>query len=239
MPKRNDLTLYERHAHGWWDPNEPFFRSLRSVKRFHVRLLDDLVGDAGALKGATVVDLGCGGGLFAMELSERGAGVIGVDLSAGSLAAGRAEADRRSANVRFVRADLRRTPLPSRCADLVLLSDVVEHVDDPRPALREAARLLVPGGALFVNTFDSGFLSALLVVHLGEGLGLVPKGTHDPALFVSPSDLELHAAGCGLRLERLQREAPALLASLFTRTVKLRKSRLGCGYTAWFRKVTR
>jgi 2-polyprenyl-6-hydroxyphenyl methylase/3-demethylubiquinone-9 3-methyltransferase len=232
---RNDLTLYERHADQWWDSAAEFFRSLRSVKRFHLELLLELCAEE--LPGATVVDLGCGGGLFALPVAERGARVVGLDLSARSLAAGRREAERRGARASFVRADLCRAPLAGSSAQLVLLSDVIEHVEDPAGALREAARLLVPGGGLFVNTFDEGWLAALCVVHAAEGLGLVPRGTHDPRLFVSPKRLDGLAKEQGLRLERLQREAPRLLKSLFSRTVHLRRSASGFGYTAFFRKI--
>jgi 2-polyprenyl-6-hydroxyphenyl methylase/3-demethylubiquinone-9 3-methyltransferase len=239
--RRNDPDLYERNAADWWDADSYAFRSLHSVKRFHVALLDEILADAGEtarLGGATVVDLGCGGGLFGLPVAARGARVIGVDISRKSLVAGRVEAERRGASVRFVHGDVLRVPLCAGCADLVLLSDVLEHVHDPALAIREAARLLKPGGALFVNTLDRGFVSALLVVHLAEGLGLVPRGTHNPALFLAPAEVEAMAADAGLRLERLQRETPALLRTLLSRTVHLRKSRTGCGYTAWFRKTT-
>lgn len=235
MPRRNDPEPYERHAAEWWDPEARFFRSLRSVKAFHLELLLELCG--GELAGATVVDLGCGGGLLTLPLAERGARVVGVDLSPGSLAAGRDEARRRGARTAFVRGDLLRTPLAAGRAELALLSDVIEHVSDPGAALREAARLLAPGGALFVNTFDAGFFSALLVVHVAEGLGLVPQGTHDPRLFIAPARLTSLASGAGLRLERFQRETPDLWKSLATRTVHLRRSARGFGYAAFFRKL--
>jgi 2-polyprenyl-6-hydroxyphenyl methylase/3-demethylubiquinone-9 3-methyltransferase len=237
---RNDLDLYERNAAQWWDANAFAFRSLHSVKRFHVALLDEILAEAGEttrLDGATVVDLGCGGGLFGLPVAARGARVFGVDISHRSLLAGRVEADRRAASARFVRGDMRRVPLRTGCADLVLLSDVLEHTHDPELAVSEAARLLRPGGALFVNTIDRGFLAALLVVHVAEGLGLVPRGTHDPALFLAPADVAAMAADAGLRLERLQHESAALLRTLRSRTVHLRKSRRGFGYTAWFRKA--
>lgn len=230
----NDLTLYDRHADRWWQPGHPAFRSLHRVKAFHLELLEREWD--GRFAGARVVDLGCGGGLLALPLAERGARVVGVDLSAGSLAAARAEARRRGVSGAFVRADLRRVPLCSGSADLVLLSDVLEHVSEPATAVAEAARLLRVGGGLFVNTFDRTRAAALWVVRVAEGLGLVPRGTHDARLFVRPDELERYARAARLRPVRLLRESPALLRTLLTWTVHLRESRSGIGYSAFLEK---
>lgn len=231
----NDLTLYERHAQGWWqEPAHAAFRSLRQVKALRLEQLEREWG--GRLAAARVVDLGCGGGLLALPLAERGARVVGVDLSEGSLRAARSEARRRGIAASFLRADLRRVPLRSGSADLVLLSDVLEHVTDPASAVSEAARLLRPGGGLFVNTFDRSRAAALWVVHVAEGLALVPKGTHDARMFVRPAELESYARAARLRPVRLQRESPALLRTLLSWTIHLRESRRGYAYTAFLEK---
>lgn len=234
MAKKNDLAQYDLHADEWWDSRSRYFRSLRLVKAFHLELLREEC--ARGLAGLTVVDLGCGGGLLALPLAELGARVIGLDLAPGGLAAARDEARRRRATCRFLRADLCRVPLRDASADLVLLSDVIEHVVDAGGALRESGRLLRPGGLLFVNTLDRGFLNGLLAVTLAEGLGLIPKGTHDPRLFLRPADLEELGRRAGLRLRRLQRENLDLLATLRTWSVNLRRSRRGFGYSAFLVK---
>jgi 2-polyprenyl-6-hydroxyphenyl methylase/3-demethylubiquinone-9 3-methyltransferase len=233
---RNDLDLYERHAAEWWDPRSPRFRSLQQVNRFRVELIGSWIGER--LLGALVVDLGCGGGLLAHPLAERGARVVGVDLSGASLdvASGRtgASAGRLLA---WARADVGRTPLASGCADHVVLADVVEHLEHPERAVAEAGRLLRPGGALYVNTLNRTRRAALLAVHLSEGVGLVPKGTHDPELFVTPDELRRAGEAAGLRLERLQGESPDLLRTVTTWRVHLRRSRsLAVAYSALFIK---
>ncbi len=233
-PPKNDLELYDLHAHEWWDPRSRHFRSLRQVKDFHLELLREEY--PGGLAGCSVVDLGCGGGLLALPLAELGARVVGLDVAPASLAAARGEACRRRAACSFVRADLRRAPLRDAAADLVLLSDVIEHVVDPGRAVREAGRLLRPGGVLFVNTFDRGPCSGLVVVTLAEGLGLVPRGTHDPRLFLRPEELAELGRGAGLRLRRLQRESLDLFSTLRTWTVHLRRSERGFGYSAFLGK---
>lgn len=230
--QRNDLDLYERHAGDWWDDRSDAFRSLHGVNRFRAKLVEEWFGER--IPGARVVDLGCGGGLLSRPMLERGASVVGVDLSHGSLRAARAKLDGRSL---FVRGDATCTPLRDGCADLVLLADVLEHVPDPALPLHEAARLLRPGGLVYVNTINSGLRARLLAVTLAEGLGLVPRGTHDPACFIAPEDLERMAAAAGLRILKLQGERPALLRTIRRWTVELEKSPSSAvTYSALFEK---
>ena len=217
--RRNDLDLYERHAEDWWDDRSDAFRSLHGVNRFRARLVVEWFGER--LPGAQVVDLGCGGGLLARPMLEQGAQLVGVDLSHVSLRAAHA---RLNGSSLFVQGDATSSPLRTGCADVVLLADVLEHVEDPVVPLREAARLLRPGGLLYVNTINSGLRARLLAVTVAEGLGLVPRGTHDPALFIAPAELERLAAGVGLRLLRLQGEAPALLKTIRRWTIELKPS---------------
>lgn len=234
MTARNDPTLYERHATRWWAPDDRFYRSLRAVGAFHLGLVLEAWGPR--LDGLRVADLGCGGGHLALALAARGAEVVGVDRSAASVRAAEEQARRTGSTARFVRSDLLRCPLDSGAFHRVVMTDVLEHVDAPALALREAARLLRDGGRLFLNTFDRTVASALLVVHLAEGLGLVPRGTHDPRLFVRPDELAEYARAAGLSVERVVRERPALLRTVRTWTVHLEAARRGPGFSAFLAK---
>jgi 2-polyprenyl-6-hydroxyphenyl methylase/3-demethylubiquinone-9 3-methyltransferase len=142
-PTANDLGIYERQADEWWDPSSRTFRSLHAVNAFRAEILREWLGER--LAGARVVDLGCGGGLLADALARQGARVVGVDRSVGSL---RAAVGHARHGERFVAGDLRHPPLRDGCADLVLLADVLEHLDEPAAAVAAAARLLAPGGFL-------------------------------------------------------------------------------------------
>jgi 2-polyprenyl-6-hydroxyphenyl methylase/3-demethylubiquinone-9 3-methyltransferase len=230
---RNDLSLYDDHADAWWSEGDGMFRSLRQVGAFHLECIRAAWGD---LKGKRVVELGCGGGWLALELDARGALVSGVDRSRASIAVATRQAQERGARARFMEADLLKTQFPGASFDHCVMTDVLEHLDDVPGALAEVARLLRPGGQLFVNTFTRSWLAALIVVHLGEGLGFVPKGTHDPRLFVRPAELEQHAAAAGLELVELGWERPAWLRTLRTRTVHLTHARSGLGYHALLQK---
>lgn len=227
---RNDLTIYDRAADGWWRSDDRAFRSLRSVQHYRLAWLLRRVPVSPA---TTVVDLGCGGGLFAAPLARLGARVLGIDRSRPSLATARAHVP----EARFACADVRACPLPDACADLVLLADVVEHVPGWPAAIGEAARLLRPGGALYVNTINRTARARWLAVVLGEGLGFLPRGTHDPALFVRPSELCAAAMTADLRTVAIEGEAPRLFATLRTGAIALRRSAsVAVAYAALFAK---
>lgn len=232
LASRNDLTIYERHGDAWWRDDDRTFRSLRAISEFRLAWL--LQHSPVPAHGARVADIGCGGGLMALPLAARGARVIGVDRSQRSLRAAQA---RRAHGTLFVHADLHRCPLADGCIDVALLADVLEHVDDWASAVHEAARLLRPGGVLYVNTINKTLRARLLAVSLAEGLGLVPRGTHDAAMFVRPQDLCATAARAGLRRLELAGEAPRLVATLRTRAIQMRASRsLALAYAALFVK---
>lgn len=230
MSPRNDLALYEQQA-GWWNPESKAYRSLRAVCAHDLGLIRAHWGDR--LAGASVADLGCGGGFLSLALAELGAVVTGIDLSGAALGEARDQARLCGLRVRFLRADVADCPLESGRFDFVLLHDVLEHVEDPGRAVAEAARLLRPGGSIFVSTVDRGFWSRVQVVWLAEGLGLVPRGTHDPRLFLRPDELEQHARAAGLRTAHTVRRRPALAATLRDWTVRLRVARWGPVYTSF------
>lgn len=234
MSRRNDLSIYEDEAAMWWIPGSKAFRSLRALNAQDFELIRAEWGER--LGGARVADLGCGGGYLALDVAGLGAEVTGVDLSAASLAAAHDEARRRGLDVRFVRADVADCQLESGAFGFVLLHDVLEHVDEPALVVREAARLLRPGGSLFASTIDRGFLATLQVVWLAESLGLVPRGTHDPRMFLRPSELEGLAREAGLRTLRTLHRKPDLWGTLRARAVRLRDAESGPIYVSFLVK---
>jgi len=232
---RNDLQIYEREAGRWWDESDRYFRSLRSVGNFHVELMRRAWSRD--LAGARLADLGCGGGHAAIELSRMGAHVTGIDRSSEGVKVASERAREESLSTEFRCADLRDSGLPSEKFDFVIMTDVLEHIEQPEQGIQEAARLLRPGGALFVNTFNRTWCSRFAVVTLAERLGLVPRGTHDGNLFVRPGELESVAVDCGLHLEELIWERPALLRSVRNWSIHLVVARRGFGYSAFLRKA--
>jgi 2-polyprenyl-6-hydroxyphenyl methylase/3-demethylubiquinone-9 3-methyltransferase len=218
---------------GWWDPACREFASLRAVTEYRLQLLRRWLPGLASLR---TIDLGCGGGLLAVPLAQAGAQVVGIDVARLAL---RAAAARNAPRLLPIAADLHVVPLRRACADLVLLADVVEHVAAPALAIAEAARVLRPGGHLFVNTINRTWRSRLQAIWLGEGLGFVPRGTHEWAMFVRPDELDTMATAVGLRRVQREGESPRLLATLRAGAVQLRRSRnLAVGYAALYQRVS-
>lgn len=228
--RRSD-PLFDRD--GWWDPNCDAFRSLRSVTEFRWNLLRRWIPEGFA--GLTVADLGCGGGLLAVPLARAGARVLAIDVARGALAALQRQG---VPGLQPVAGDLCAAPLADASADLVLLADVLEHVD--AGAVGEAARVLRLGGRCFVNTIARTLRSRFLAITAAEGLGFIPKGTHQWSRFVQPEELDAQATEAGLRLVARTGESPDCWKSLRSRTIVLRTSHdLSVGYAVLFEKVLR
>jgi 2-polyprenyl-6-hydroxyphenyl methylase/3-demethylubiquinone-9 3-methyltransferase len=145
--------------------------------------------------GAVLVDLGCGGGLLAPRVAGKGYHHVGVDLTASALGLARGH------GVTVVRADVGRVPLADGCADVVAAGEILEHVPDLPAVLREACRLLRPGGLLVVDTIAATALARLIAVRLAERVpGGPPPGIHDPALLVDRAELVRECARHGVDL---------------------------------------
>lgn len=220
-------------APGWWDG--PAYASLRAVNALRLHILREWWPQwfpAGGPR--TIVDLGCGGGLMALPLAQPGRRVLAVDRCAAAVRQGAA---RRAAGVQFVVGSIEAAPIAAGSVDLVLLSDVLEHVDEPALAVCTAARLLRPGGRLFVNTINRSLRARVLAIWLGEGLGLIPRGTHRADRFVKPAELRAMARAADLRATHQCGERPRLWASLRARTVCVESGAdLAVGYCMGFVK---
>jgi 2-polyprenyl-6-hydroxyphenyl methylase/3-demethylubiquinone-9 3-methyltransferase len=150
--------------------------------------------------GAVLVDLACGGGLLAPFVQSKGYRHVGVDLTLSALCAALPH------GVGAVQADVAALPLPDGCAEVVVLGEILEHVSDHERVVAEACRILRPGGTLVLDTIADTRLARLLAVEIGERVRGVPKGIHDPALFVNRRDLLRNCAryGVPLRLRGLR-----------------------------------
>ncbi|MEK7414959.1 MAG: bifunctional 2-polyprenyl-6-hydroxyphenol methylase/3-demethylubiquinol 3-O-methyltransferase UbiG [Planctomycetota bacterium] len=230
--QRNDLQLYDRHAAEWWDERGRFAASRHGVNALRLRHLDAVYGSD--MHGIDVVDLGCGGGLIAEPLARRGANVIGIDASSKSLDAARVHAAGLS-GLRYQHGDIRAPDLPARCANLVVCADVLEHVDGWPAVVAAAARLLRPGGRLYVTTQNRTWLARILVVHVAETLRVVPPGTHDYNRFIRPDELIAAASAHGLGSPRILGQRLRLLATIRAWAARLDEGRsTAIGYAAWF-----
>jgi 2-polyprenyl-6-hydroxyphenyl methylase/3-demethylubiquinone-9 3-methyltransferase len=205
---RNDVRQYDDLAGEWWRPGGAF-AMLHWIAKARAALIPPA-----RREGAILVDVGCGAGLLAPHVAGLGYQHIGIDLTASALA----QAARHG--VRVARGDATALPLPDRCADVVSAGELFEHVTDLPAAVREACRILRPGGVLVADTLNATKRARFVAVTLGERLpGGAPPGIHDPALFVPPARLVAECAGHGVSLtvRGIRPAAGALLRWLVTR----------------------
>ncbi|HLU34113.1 MAG TPA: methyltransferase domain-containing protein [Natronosporangium sp.] len=202
------LHLGDDLADEWWRPGGAL-SMLHWIARARAALVPPARRD-----GAVLVDLGCGGGVLAPHLAGKGYLHVGVDVVTSSLVQAATH------GVRVVRGDVTALPLPDRCADVVSAGELFEHVPDLAAAVREACRVLRPGGLLVADTLNATWVARLAAVTVGERIpGVAPRGVHDPALFVPPRRLRAECArhGVDLRVRGIRPAAGALLRWLVTR----------------------
>lgn len=197
---QRELAKFSELAHSWWDPQGPS-RPLHDLNP--VRL--DYVAARQQLAGMHVCDVGCGGGLLSEAMAARGAHVVAIDLGEDVLGVARLhllesglKVDYRLQSVE----DLAATE-PGRY-DAVTCMEMLEHVPDPAAIIDACARLLKPGGRLFLSTLNrTPKAFALAVVGAEYLLGLLPRGTHQYARFIRPAELGRWLRSAGLDLEDL------------------------------------
>ncbi len=190
----SDLSIYDRDADHWWDGSRRWLRALQNLVPARLAFFDRVA----AWQGRTVLDLGCGGGFMAEALTARGAHVIGADVSLGSITIAGRHAASQGLAIRYLAASGEQLPLPDQSVDCVVCVDVLEHVRSVDRVLDEIHRVLRPGGLFLFDTINRTWLARFVIVFCGERLlRLLPRGTHDPAGFIAPADLDRKLAKRG------------------------------------------
>ena len=192
---RNDLTIYDQAADRWWSDDLRWVRTLKNLVPGRLGWFDRQID----WRGKAVLDLGCAGGFMAEAMDARGARVTGIDPAAEAVAAARAHAEAQGRAIAYdvgVGEDL---PYADAAFDAVVCVDVLEHVRDLGQVLAEVSRVLRPGGLFLFDTINRNPLARLATITIAEDvLRLLPKGTHDPALFITPRELHAGLVGAGL-----------------------------------------
>lgn len=185
MPReRNDLALYNDVADDWWSDDVRWIRTLKNMVPGRLRYFDELID----WQGKSVLDLGCAGGFMAEALDDRGARVTGIDPAGDAIAAARAHAADRQIEYHVGVGEA--LPYPDASFDAAVCVDVLEHVRDLGQVVCEIARVLKPGGTFCYDTINRNPLASLTVVTIAEDvLRLLPRGTHDPKMFIKPGEL--------------------------------------------------
>ncbi|MCB1962067.1 MAG: bifunctional 2-polyprenyl-6-hydroxyphenol methylase/3-demethylubiquinol 3-O-methyltransferase UbiG [Rhodocyclaceae bacterium] len=195
-----ELQKFGDLAHRWWDP-ESEFRPLHEINPLRLDWIDSIA----TLSGKTVLDVGCGGGILSEGMATRGATVTGIDLGEKALNVARLHLHESGLVVdyRLVSAEAMAEAHPGEF-DVVTCLEMLEHVPDPESIVAACARLVKPGGDVFFSTLNRNPKAYLLAIIGAEYLlRLLPRGTHDYARFIKPSELARQCRQAGLEFRSL------------------------------------
>lgn len=195
-----ELDKFSQLAHRWWDPNSEF-KPLHEINPLRLNYIDRLTH----LAGKTVLDVGCGGGILSESMAERGAAVTGIDLGDKALKVAKLHLleSGKQVNYRKVAVEELAREQPHHY-DVVTCMEMLEHVPSPASTVKACAQLAKPGGWVFFSTINRNPKSYLFAVIGAEYvLNLLPRGTHDYAKFIKPSELARMARDAGLDVEEI------------------------------------
>jgi 2-polyprenyl-6-hydroxyphenyl methylase/3-demethylubiquinone-9 3-methyltransferase len=194
-----ELAKFSELAHRWWDVNSEF-RPLHQINPLRLDWIQSMV----ALKDKQVLDVGCGGGILSDAMARVGAKVTGIDLATKSLKVAQLHAlETQTPNVSYreVSAEALAAEQPA-CFDVVTCMEMLEHVPDPASVVQACATLVKPGGWVFFSTLNRNPQSFLFAIVGAEYvLNLLPKGTHEYAKFIRPSELAAFCRDAGLQTQ--------------------------------------
>lgn len=184
-----ELAKFSELAHRWWDP-ESEFRPLHQINPLRL----DWINTLSPLKDQRVLDVGCGGGILTDSMARQGAHALGIDLSTKALRVAQLhalEAQTPRVKYREVSVEDLAAEQPGSF-DTVTCMEMLEHVPDPDSVVRACAQLVKPGGWVFFSTINRNAKAFMLAIVGAEYvLGMLPRGTHEYAKFIRPSELAL------------------------------------------------
>lgn len=191
-----ELAKFSELAHRWWD-TESEFRPLHQINPLRLNWIDTLC----SLQGKRVVDVGCGGGILADSMARKGADVTGIDLSTKALRVAQLHAlEAQTSNIQYREISVEALAREQAAGfDVVTCMEMLEHVPDPDSVVRACAQLVRPGGWVFFSTIHRNPKAFLLAIVGAEYvLNMLPRGTHEYAKMIRPSELAASCRASGL-----------------------------------------
>ncbi|MBV7540676.1 bifunctional 2-polyprenyl-6-hydroxyphenol methylase/3-demethylubiquinol 3-O-methyltransferase UbiG [Acidovorax sp. sic0104] len=194
-----ELAKFSELAHRWWDP-ESEFKPLHQINPLRLEWINGIC----PLSGKRVLDVGCGGGILADSMARKGADVLGIDLATKALRVAQLHAmEAQTSNIQYreISVEILAQEQPASF-DAVTCMEMLEHVPDPASVVQACARLVKPGGSVFFSTINRNAKAFMLAIVGAEYvLNMLPRGTHEYAKMIKPSELALSCRNAGLDIE--------------------------------------
>ena len=224
-----ELEKFQALASRWWDPHSEF-RPLHEINPLRLDWIDRIA----SLSGKRALDVGCGGGILAEAMAQRGAQVRGIDLAERSLQVAELHALESGTTAEYER--IAAEDLAARepgAWDVVTCMEMLEHVPDPGSTVRACANLVRPGGWVFFSTINRNPKAFMLAIVGAEYLlRMLPRGTHEYEKFIRPSELAAAARRSGLEAV----EVIGMTYTPITRRYRLDARDVDVNYLAAFRR---
>ena len=195
-----EIAKFSELAHRWWDPHSEF-RPLHEINPLRLEWIDRQA----TLAGKRVLDVGCGGGILAEAMAKQGATVTGLDMADKALKVAQLHLIESRLPVEYLLCSAEALVAErAQTFDVVTCMELLEHVPDPSSTVAACARLVKPGGQVFFSTINRNPKAYLFAVIGAEYvLNILPRGTHDYARFIKPSELAAWCRASGLRVAEL------------------------------------
>ena len=227
----HEIHKFEQLASRWWDRNSEF-KPLHDINPLRANWIDKLAPVAEK----NLLDVGCGGGILCEAMAQRGATVTGIDMGDAPLAVGNLHKLESGLDINYVKATAEDYAKDYAGAfDTVTCLEMLEHVPDPSSVVTACAKMTKPGGTIFFSTINRNPKSYLLaVIGVEYILRMLPKGTHEYAKFIRPSELGEWIRNAGLEVTHMT----GLVYNPITKNYRLNKRDVDVNYMICARKPT-
>jgi len=218
-----EVSKFEALASRWWDPNSEF-KPLHEINPLRLAYIDEIAH----LNGKKVLDVGCGGGILAESMAALGADVTGIDMGESNLAVAKLHLLESGLTVDYQKIPVEElAEQQAGCYDVVTCMEMLEHVPDPASIIAACAKLVKPDGHVFFSTINRNPKAYLFAIIGAEYLlNILPKGTHDFAKFIRPSELDSWIRKAGLH----SKDITGLVYNPLTKVYKLNPKDIDVNY---------
>lgn len=197
----NEIKKFDAFAQDWWDPNGPM-KPLHELNPTRI----EFIKEHSTLVDKKIIDVGCGGGILSESLALQKASVTAIDMSPKALQVAREHAQAHQLNINYHESTIELFSETHHAQyDIVTCMELLEHVPDPASTIEACSKVVKPGGLLFFSTINRNLEAYFKTIICAEYiLNLLPKGTHDYASYIRPSELDCWARQFKLRLAGLK-----------------------------------